>query len=74
MQECLRVQVRGSVRLRCHAGRREVSRCHTIGESENPLRTRDESMQARGSILALKPRANDTRIQKKLVSVAPKKD
>ena len=43
VQEFLRVQVRGSKRLRCHAGRQEVTRCHTIGESENPLRTRDEA-------------------------------
>ena len=55
------LQVCGSKRLGCHADLYTVSRCHTRGESEDYI---SEEACKKGSILALKPRADITRSRK----------
>ena len=62
LQKCL--QVCGSKRLGCHADLYTVGRCHTRVDSEESVLCRWESMQARESTLALKPRADIIRSPK----------
>ena len=60
--------------ISCHADRQEDSRFHTRGESEDSVVCRQQSMQARGSILALKPRGDATRSPKEEYRWLHKKD
>ena len=56
------------------AGRQEVDRCRTRRESEESVVRRQESMQARESTVALKPRADATKVQNRGISGPIKKD
>ena len=59
LHQCLRIhlQIHGSKRLNCHADLYTVRKCQTRGESEDHTSER----ACKGSILALKPRADVTR-------------
>ena len=42
------LQVRGSIRFSCHAGRQDVSRYRTRGKSDESIAPRQQSTQVRG--------------------------
>ena len=61
-------------RLNCHAGCQDVNRCHTTGESGEPVAHRWQRTQVKEFTLALKPRTDMIRSPKQRYQWPHKKD